>query len=250
MSKQREALKIALKVLNTKQDFNYPEFHALQYQAFNMVYEALAEPEQNPVTDADLYAVWLNGFHSRKPDMEPVAWMCPHDPERETAFAWRAGMCESSGCGHQRVPLYAAPPARKPVYQISLKNGPAKAAWIDVDEADYFSAKMDATYMARCLYAAPPARKPEPEQKPVGIVRTVGGYPDDSTHTVEWLVKHKELRDGDKLYTAPPQRKPLTDSEVFNMAANYYEGYGFKAAEFARAIERAHGIDGGHDCWR
>ena len=26
MNKQREALKIALKVLNTKQDFNYPEF--------------------------------------------------------------------------------------------------------------------------------------------------------------------------------------------------------------------------------
>jgi hypothetical protein len=44
------------------------------------------------------------------------------------------------------------------------------------------------------------------------------------------------------LYTAPPARKPLTDSEVFNMAADYYEGYGFKAAEFARAIERAHGI--------
>lgn len=49
MSKQREALKIALKVLNTKQDFNYPEFHALQYKAFNMVYEALAQPEQEPV---------------------------------------------------------------------------------------------------------------------------------------------------------------------------------------------------------
>lgn len=41
---------------------------------------------------------------------------------------------------------------------------------------------------------------------------------------------------------AEPARKPLTDSEVFNLAADYYEGYGFKAAEFARAIERAHGI--------
>jgi len=53
----------------------------------------------------------------------------------------------------------------------------------------------------------------EPEQKPVGIVRTVGGYPDDSTHTVEWLVKHKELRDGDKLYASPQTRKPLTEQE-------------------------------------
>ena len=41
---------------------------------------------------------------------------------------------------------------------------------------------------------------------------------------------------------AEPARKPLRDSEVFNLAADYYEGYGFKAAEFARAIERAHGI--------
>jgi hypothetical protein len=54
----------------------------------------------------------------------------------------------------------------------------------------------------------------EPEQKPVGIVRTVGGYPDDSTHTVEWLVKHKELRDGDKLYASPQTRKPLTDERI------------------------------------
>ena len=44
------------------------------------------------------------------------------------------------------------------------------------------------------------------------------------------------------LYVTPPARKPLTDSEVFNLAADYYEGYGFKAVEFARAIERAHGI--------
>lgn len=54
-----------------------------------------------------------------------------------------------------------AEPEQEPVYQISLTNGSAKAAWIDVDEATYYSAKMDAaTYMARCLYTAPPARKP------------------------------------------------------------------------------------------
>lgn len=37
---------------------------------------------------------------------EPVAWMCPEDPERETAFNWRPGHCEN--CGKQRIPLYAA----------------------------------------------------------------------------------------------------------------------------------------------
>jgi hypothetical protein len=90
-------------------------------------------------------------------------------------------------------------------------------------------------------------REAEPEQKPVGIVRTVGGYPDDSTHTVEWLVKHKELRDGDKLYTAPPQRKPLTDEEIDNLEL---PPNGCTMRELVRVVERAHGIDGGHDCWR
>ena len=50
-----------------------------------------------------------------EPEPEPVAFMCPHDPKRETAFSWHSGMCESSGCGHQRVPLYTSPPARKPL---------------------------------------------------------------------------------------------------------------------------------------
>jgi hypothetical protein len=48
--------------------------------------------------------------------------MCPHDPERETAFSWRAGMCESSGCGHQRIPLYTAPPARKPLTDAEIAD--------------------------------------------------------------------------------------------------------------------------------
>jgi hypothetical protein len=79
----------------------------------------------------------------------------------------------------------------------------------------------------------------EPEQEPVGIVRTVGGYPDDSTHTVEWLVKHKELRDGDKLYTAPPARQPLTDEEIDNLEL---PPNGCTMRELVRAIEWAHGI--------
>jgi hypothetical protein len=92
-----------------------------------------------------------------------------------------------------------------------------------------------------CVYAKTLLREAlaEPEQEPVGIVRTVGGYPDDSTHTVEWLVKHKELRDGDKLYTAPPQRKPLTDEEIDNLEL---PPNGCTMRELVRAIERAHGI--------
>ena len=67
MSKQREALKIALEVLDSKHNFNSAEWRVLHYRAFQAIREALAEPEQEPVADSDLYAVWLNGFHSRKP---------------------------------------------------------------------------------------------------------------------------------------------------------------------------------------
>lgn len=41
-----------------------------------------------------------------EPVQEPVAWMCPDDPERETAFHWQAGHCEN--CGKKRIPLYTA----------------------------------------------------------------------------------------------------------------------------------------------
>lgn len=102
MSKQREALQLALEALNTSvfdlhdawRGLTYAEnkLQEIQAKASDAIRSALAEPEQ-----------------------EPVAWMCPYDPERETAFSWRAGMCESSGCGHQRIPLYTAPPARKPL---------------------------------------------------------------------------------------------------------------------------------------
>ena len=84
----------------------------------------------------------------------------------------------------------------------------------------------------------------EPEQEPVGIVRTVGGYPDDSTHTVAWLGKYKDLHDGDKLYTSPPTRKPLTDEQIDAAwrSVDYTQPYEDFRIAIARAIERAHGI--------
>ena len=80
----------------------------------------------------------------------------------------------------------------------------------------------------------------EPEQEPVAWML----MNDTQCHIMatDWKPEDSDGWKTAPLYTAPPARKPLTDSEVFNMAADYYEGYGFKAAEFARAIERAHGI--------
>ncbi len=48
------------------------------------------------------------------------------------------------------------------------------------------------------------------------------------------------------LYTAPPQRKPLTEEEIdgIRLATGYAAGL-TRFIEIARAIERAHGIGGG-----
>ncbi len=45
-------------------------------------------------------------------------------------------------------------------------------------------------------------------------------------------------------YTAPPQRQPLTDEEVWKLAAGCLDSVAGRL-QFARAIERAHGIGGG-----
>ncbi len=45
------------------------------------------------------------------------------------------------------------------------------------------------------------------------------------------------------LYTAPPQRKPLTDEEIGAILEGV-NAYGTRLYTFARAIEAAHGIKG------
>ena len=54
----------------------------------------------------------------------------------------------------------------------------------------------------------------QPEQEHVGIVRTIGGYPDESDHIAEWTCSFKYLKDGDRLYLAPPKREPLSDESI------------------------------------
>ena len=64
----------------------------------------------------------------------------------------------------------------------------------------------------------------EPEQtekEPVGIVRTIGGYPDQSEHTVELTCRHGDLRDGDLLYTSPPNRAPLSDDKTEELLTQF-----------------------------
>jgi hypothetical protein len=98
----------------------------------------------------------------------------------------------------------------------------------------------------RALYTSPQKQlaQPETNQEPVGIVRTIGGYPDTSEHTVELTCRHGDLRDGDLLYKAPLKREPLSKERLTQL-------YGVNLVNdvfiFARQVEMAHGITGVDD---
>lgn len=62
---------------------------------------ALAEPENQSQSQAD------TKVNPAEPAQKPVAWMCPDDPDRATAFAWNYGYCIE--CGKPRIPVYTAP---------------------------------------------------------------------------------------------------------------------------------------------
>ena len=47
------------------------------------------------------------------------------------------------------------------------------------------------------------------------------------------------------LYTAPPKREPLSDAEIAKLWGESYSGTTQMVRNFARAIEKAHGIGGG-----
>jgi hypothetical protein len=83
----------------------------------------------------------------------------------------------------------------------------------------------------------------EPVQEPVAKVELMmtGGSAGLATRIVE-IDDHlrERLRPGQLLYTPPPQRKPLSEDEIEDL---YFDGFSIsKLKEFARAIERAHGI--------
>ncbi|CAB4141452.1 hypothetical protein UFOVP417_19 [uncultured Caudovirales phage] len=87
------------------------------------------------------------------------------------------------------------------------------------------------------------SRLAQPEQEPVAHVYFLdepSGRP-----RVAWD-NANGIKIGDKLYTAPPQRKPLTDEEISDLWCKV-SNTDFVTADthvFARAIEAAHGIKG------
>ena len=90
--------------------------------------------------------------------------------------------------------------------------------------------------------------KPEPEQEPAATVESVATVVSESGNqevTMSWW-HEPALPVGTKLYTTPPQRKPLTSMEIraieVEVAMSNSFAHPTKAEEFARAIEAAHGI--------
>lgn len=98
----------------------------------------------------------------------------------------------------------------------------------------------------------------EPEQEPVARIRTWTTYSGRHADLLDWEDGITLLPQGEHLlYTSPPARKPLTDEEVEDeweritghsiFGGDRSEGRSMylspdEVIEFARAIERAHGI--------
>ena len=78
----------------------------------------------------------------------------------------------------------------------------------------------------------------EPEQEPVAFVK---GW---NCGRLEVIVRslNQRFEIDQPLYTTPPQRKPLTDEEINDIAKNYALNNPTTPLHFARAIEAAHGI--------
>lgn len=69
MNKQREALELAQKAIAA---IELTDDFELTVKASRAIREALAEQEQEPLTDGELYAAFLIGLNSKKPVRKPL----------------------------------------------------------------------------------------------------------------------------------------------------------------------------------
>jgi len=87
----------------------------------------------------------------------------------------------------------------------------------------------------------------QPEQEPVAMVESVATVVSESGNkeiTMSWW-HEPALPVGTKLYTLPPQRKPLTQDgtmEIANQTAGQYWMDEAHIQRFRAAVEAAHGI--------
>lgn len=86
------------------------------------------------------------------------------------------------------------------------------------------------------MYAVP---QPTVQGEPVGRVKTVGGYPDETEHTIEWLCKHKDLKDGDLLYTTT---QPAVQGELVGWVWHSYNQTNFTSGSHHKEVLEAYGV--------
>lgn len=101
--------------------------------------------------------------------------------------------------------LYDYGDATHPLF-LNCENQFYEEEWVDMRLVDnYFHSRRRLSDLREIL-----TLRQRVQREPVGRVKTVGGYPDESEHTVEWLCKYKDLKDGDLLHTTPqPAEQPI-----------------------------------------
>lgn len=135
---------------------------------------------------------------------------------------------------HGLVLQHTAPPQQEKQEPVALET--VYETIIDWDEGGGKRSRRELARRIVDLYAEQAER-----QEPVAWV--CEGSASDEKHAIDyWQEEIDAIPVGTMLYTAPPQRQPLTDEEIKAVIrAGEYD----TMEEFARAIERKHRIGGG-----
>ena len=207
---------------------------------------ALAEPVQEP-TDWEAVAAdqaMTIALLRAEPVQDPVAWRITDgegDWEYRTELPEDWSIQWSARYGRKYEPLYTAPPASvREAPQRKLEKMPMARPLTDelmdcVDRLGSEADLVDPRVWDHLLVYAP---KAEPVQEPVAWLtpRTLDSYmrPDLGYET-----SSKRDYGAFPVYTTPPQRKPLTEDQLDDIAVAARRG---NLYDLRIAIERAHGI--------
>ena len=143
-----------------------------------------------------------------------------------------------------------APTIPLPAEPIPLNDG---RLWLYPDGGIGVGAPTKSKHKPNCALLKIPSRDcdcgAEPVQEPVAWMYT-GIKQDGTTHGphLVWRPEYMDAMSADRgakatpLYTAPPQRKPLSDLAIADIYTKWDATPGVSMADFARAVEAAHGI--------
>ncbi|CAB4146783.1 hypothetical protein UFOVP499_32 [uncultured Caudovirales phage] len=110
-----------------------------------------------------------------------------------------------------------------------------------IDSKEAFHARQAWRFIGIAARALDPIKEAlaQPEQEPVAYIRvSKTGHVMACAKTGDFYsLPHKTL-----LYTTPPQRKPLTETEIRTIRCDMAGTLDVQYVAFARAIEAAHGI--------